>query len=34
MAYQPEISKRSDLEIISGPQPFRFDTNNNLKSFT
>lgn len=30
-AYQPEISERSDLEIISGPQPFRFDPNDNLE---
>ena len=32
-AYQQEISKRSDLEIISGPQPFRFDKNDNLEPF-
>jgi len=33
MAYQQEISERSNLEIISGPQPFRFDPNNNLEPF-
>lgn len=34
IAYQQEISERSDLEIISGPQPIRFDPNDNLEPFT
>ena len=33
IAYQQEISARSDLEIISGPQPFRFDPNDNFEPF-
>jgi hypothetical protein len=33
-AYRPEISERSDLEILSDPRPFRFDPNDNLEPFT
>ena len=29
-AFASEVKKRSDLEIIAGPQPMAFDTGDNL----